>query len=302
MADAFTCTCGTSVAAPADEELPVICPQCHEMFFVPSPERRGTPLTQSLAAKASAWGCLMPTGVLLLLIGTRGLLSGRTPRAAWIIGAAAVFLAGFTWLLRLNSRSWRHCFKLAAPVCVVIAAVSAYIWKEVRAQQELDDRFAAVLNDARSVASILPGDAAAEPVLSPKYLPVLLTERGALHSDSPHVEAEFFDALPPESRPLRSEDVHTIVTIDWCYEQIGVYVSQDAYKKPNTRIYAGGCTVTVIDRDSKKCVGGRHFVVRTQAPETRPSDTNTTWYGPQPLEGDIDAYIKTLKFAGTATR
>ncbi len=161
----------------------------------------------------------------------------------------------------------------------------------------MDARFAAVLSDALAVARKPKGDATVQK-LAPKYLPVLLTERGALHpAESTHVDADLYAELTPEERPTSSDDVHTIVVIDWCYEQTGYYASRDAFKTPGALVYAGACTVSVIDRDSKKLVGGRHFAVPTQAPATRPSDAETTWYGPQPLESEIEEYIKTLHFA-----
>lgn len=299
MTDAmFTCNCGAAVAVPTDGDVPALCPQCHELFFVPS-AKRPTPIVKSIVARIGAWGCLMPVGVLFTLIGLHGLLAGHATRPLWTIAAAQACLGAFVWLVWVNSRSLGHFFWMVAPVCAVIATVSGYLLKESQAQRALDTRFAAVLADARAAGHPKIDDASVRTVLSPKYLPVVLTERGALQTgDTPHVESEFFAALSPESRPDQSADVHTIVMIDWTYEQTGVYVSKDQFKTPSVRVYAGGCTVSVFDRDSKKCICGKHFVVQTQAPATRESDTITTWYGPQPLEADIDAYVKTLKFAG----
>jgi hypothetical protein len=294
MADYFDCSCGARLAIVDGPDIPIICPQC-QTLFLPSPAKTYRPLSQSIVARAGAWGCLLPGGFFLLMLGLRGLLTKFETPAALEAGGGVVFSALFLWILKQNCGESRKFIRMCVCLGVVFAGASGYIWTCLQKQAELNRRFASVLQDAQ-----MPGrtvDLKQSDLLIPKYLPIVLTERGALHAaEIPRVSGELYQSLPVELRPADPAEVRTLVMIDWWYEQTGVYASVDVYRDRGPRIYRGGCTVKVIDRDQHKVVCSRAFSVDSNAPEIRPGDAMNTWYGPQPVEADIVEYIQSLRF------
>jgi hypothetical protein len=297
MPTQFTCSCGQPLSLADDADgVPVECPQCGKVY-APKPTERARPLVESVTARLAAWGCLLPLGLVLLLLAVRNLLLQQHGPTVLLAACGLGVLALFSKILERQHYSPRTFAITSATVLVLFAALTWRLWSEAQCQAELDRRFEPILVESK-VVKARPKDAPLG--LRAKCLPVALTERGVRErSQTPRVYQELHRQLSEEWRAESLEEVHTVILVDWWYEQVGHYVTMDALKMKLTNLYRGGCTLTVVDRDSGTIVHEQQIWGLDNAPKTRPEDDPTPWYTPQPSELEVLNYINSL---GISTR
>ncbi|HEY3324726.1 MAG TPA: hypothetical protein VGP72_30015 [Planctomycetota bacterium] len=297
MATEFLCACGETLIASDEDGVPVACRQCGKIFAPKiSEEFQITPISQSIMARAAAWGCLFPIACVLLVFACKWLLAKQSMSALSALGGGVALATAWIWLLRQNRYRPRTLTIVGGVVGVGLALFTWSTWKRQQHQAELDGRFARLLALAWAEEKA-PGKATQ---LRGKCLPVVLTPRGETHrGTTPHVLASFYAALPDRIRAYRAEDVHSLIVLDWWYEQSGTYVTKDELRTIVSNIYRGGCTLNVVDVDTGKIVHTFTFARNPEAPQERPGEDMTSWYGQQPTEEGILDYVnKFLEFTG----
>jgi hypothetical protein len=108
---------------------------------------------------------------------------------------------------------------------------------------------------------------------------------------TPQLDFDLYDKLPAEMRTSSpAEEIQTVVLVDWWWNESGVYENQVTGGRG--RAYIGKCTITVIDRQTKKIIAETTLVSSQKPPPKKRTAIN--WYGSQPSYDEVVNYLKSL--------
>jgi len=293
----FTCSCGAMLYFEDDaDDVPIVCPQCQKIY-ASSRASKFPPLSQSIPAKIAAWGCLLPLSLVLILFALNGYLAQELGPAALAGAAGALLLALFGWLLKQHRYTRDGILIVLAVIVVVLVAAGVPMATVAHQQAQLNDKFASILDIAAPVTKMTPHIPDATPELRARCLPVILNERGVRNKARVYsVCGALLEAIPPEARAVSAQDVHSVIYVNWWYKLIGSYVTTDGMKTKMSNIYHGGCTLKLIDLDSRQVIQAYELHGPDTAPQTRPGEDVTDWYGAQPLDTEILEKIRGIRF------
>jgi len=295
MQTEVTCLCGEILRSEA-EGMPVKCHECGRVY-VPDSDNEissppGKPLAETAPARIFAWGCLLPIAFALLLFGINRWLLQENVLASYLTAGGVLIFASFGRILQLNRYSNAGILKITAVILALILALSAQTFLALHRENELNEKFALPLLHAKTGTINLQSP----PVLTERFLPVLINEHGARNrTEAPRIYVDLYRNLPDDVRAERPEDVHTLVIVDWFYQHTGTYQTVEILKEKMCNIYCGGCTITIVDCDSHTIIHRNEIKLPDNAPKTRPGSDTTSWYGPQPTEKDVLEFVLGLQ-------
>jgi hypothetical protein len=323
-----TCPCGKALrAADTAAGRDVRCPVCGATVTVPraaplaapkvpatGPERVVAALNDSddadtlgqQAARApgipiGALGCALPvTSSLLcfmLVFLATGLSEPRT-MTRWTaidwtaLGCMATLAVpatlAFLWRMRGKWTIARAVW--TAFVVGVFALVSVAASRDLVSEERLVQRFRPLIVELGDTASL---GSAERQYRRGKLVPLVRNKRGEHRRRTGlplRVEYGVYRALPAALRAGVPEDAQTIVLIDYGYSYVGTYKNNRTGGSGGA--YAGMCELTVIDRSSRSVTARRALRSSDKPPNHK--ITAMDWYGPQPSEAEIVAYLESL--------
>ena len=253
------------------------------------PRTKSFPYLMMLAA--------MPVAVVFIAAGISAVFTNEwdAVTGCFICGAGA--LAVLMHFMRGRWTSGRAIWTLTLLLIWSGASINVGLGKRVVLPfKPLEVEFAAFQPPGRSAA-----EAASPTPLRPKLFPLVIHSRGDRNQDplpamAPRhlYDIEIYKQLPPQLKPASLNEVHTVVLLDWGWTKRAE--SQDKNAGGVHGVYLGTCEIKVIDRDTRAVIAQTTLQSNKGPTSVDAGRLSSDWYGPQPSDKDVIAYLNALSF------